>query len=158
MMVSVNEGGNAVNVLGQANFTSGSSATAQNRMNSPRGVRLVASTSVVTTTITYAYDPLYRLTAADYAGGDYFHYAYDAVGNRLTEVTPGGSVSYTCDVARAASRSEAEGQPADGCGGCELHLVEQRQPAVRWDLDVHLRPCQPAGDIRPGRHNLRLRL
>ncbi len=37
------------------------------------------------TTITYTYDPLYRLTAADYSNGDYYHYAYDSVGNRLTQ-------------------------------------------------------------------------
>ncbi len=37
------------------------------------------------TTITYTYDPLYRLTAADYFNGDYYHYAYDSVGNRLTQ-------------------------------------------------------------------------
>jgi hypothetical protein len=34
-------------------------------------------------TIDYTYDPLYRLTAADYSSGDYFYYGYDAVGNRL---------------------------------------------------------------------------
>ncbi len=27
----------------------------------------------------------YRLTAADYSNGDYYHYTYDAVGNRLTQ-------------------------------------------------------------------------
>lgn len=35
--------------------------------------------------IDYDYDPLYRLTAADYSTGDYFHYTYDYVGNRLTQ-------------------------------------------------------------------------
>jgi hypothetical protein len=36
---------------------------------------------LVTTNIVYDYDPLYRLTAADYNGGTtYFHYTYDAVG------------------------------------------------------------------------------
>ncbi len=38
-----------------------------------------------TTTIDYAYDPLYRLTSADYSTGDFYHYAYDSVGNRLTQ-------------------------------------------------------------------------
>jgi RHS repeat-associated protein len=46
---------------------------------------------VVTTTITYDYDPLYRLTGADYSDGSYFDYTYDAVGNRLEqEVCLGG--------------------------------------------------------------------
>ena len=55
--------------------------------------------ALVVSAISYTYDPLYRLTAADYSDGTYFHYTYDAVGNRLTEVTPGGSVSYVYDIA-----------------------------------------------------------
>jgi len=43
------------------------------------------------------YDPLGRLRAADYANGIYFHYTYDAVGNRLTETTPVGTTTYTYD-------------------------------------------------------------
>ncbi len=37
------------------------------------------------TTIDYGYDPLYRLTSADYSTGDFYHYSYDSVGNRLSE-------------------------------------------------------------------------
>jgi RHS repeat-associated protein len=47
--------------------------------------------------ITYTYDPLYRLTNASYNDGSYFTYTYDATGNRLTEVTNAGSVSYVYD-------------------------------------------------------------
>lgn len=36
-------------------------------------------------TIDYDYDPLYRLTGAEYSNGDTFSYTYDAVGNRLSE-------------------------------------------------------------------------
>jgi YD repeat-containing protein len=36
-------------------------------------------------TTVYAYDALYRLTAADYSTGDFYRYTYDAVGNRLTQ-------------------------------------------------------------------------
>jgi len=36
-------------------------------------------------TINYVYDPLQRLTQANYSNGDYYHYTYDAVGNRLTQ-------------------------------------------------------------------------
>jgi len=58
------------------------------------------SGGVVTTGIVYDYDPLYRLTSADYNGGTtYFHYTYDAVGNRLTQVTELGSTSYGYDIA-----------------------------------------------------------
>jgi len=52
---------------------------------------------------TITYEPLYRLTAADYSDGKYFHYTYDAVGNRLTQAAnPSGqpaSTSYTYDSA-----------------------------------------------------------
>jgi RHS repeat-associated protein len=72
---------------------------------------------VVTQTIDYTYDPLQRLTLADYSGGDSYSYTYDAVGNRLSQddvvggqptsleytydeanrLTAVGSVSYTWD-------------------------------------------------------------
>lgn len=38
-------------------------------------------------TINYVYDPLYRLTEANYSNDDYYHYTYDAVGNRKTQTT-----------------------------------------------------------------------
>ena len=97
-VATITDGENAVNVLGQANFTSGSAAIAQNRLSSPNGVALVPTPSLQTTSIAYTYDPLYRLTAADYNGGtSYFHYSYDAVGNRLTEVTQAGTTTYVYD-------------------------------------------------------------
>jgi RHS repeat-associated protein len=54
---------------------------------------------IMNTTITYTYDPLYRLTAADYSDGTYFHYTYDAVGNRLSETTQLGTTTYIYDAA-----------------------------------------------------------
>ena len=42
------------------------------------------------TTISYVYDPLGRLTAADYEDATFFHYTYDAVCNRLTQETRPG--------------------------------------------------------------------
>ncbi len=53
--------------------------------------------AALTTTVTYAYDPLGRLTAADYSDGKYFHYSYDARGNRLAQTTPGGAANYVYD-------------------------------------------------------------
>ena len=51
----------------------------------------------------YTYDPLYRLTAADYSTGDSYRYAYDSVGNRLQQQTSVNSlqstVNYHYDVA-----------------------------------------------------------
>jgi YD repeat-containing protein len=40
--------------------------------------------ALVTRTITYTYDRLYRLTEADYSSGERFEYAYDAVGNPVS--------------------------------------------------------------------------
>jgi len=54
---------------------------------------------LTTQNITYDYDPLYRLTAADYDTGQFFHYTYDAVGNRLTQTTHLASNSYVYDIA-----------------------------------------------------------
>jgi RHS repeat-associated protein len=57
------------------------------------------------TTIDYGYDPLGRLISADYthagAGspGEFFHYTYDSVGNRLTQNTQAGSSTYAYDAA-----------------------------------------------------------
>ena len=56
----------------------------------------------VTTThriISYTYDSLYRLTDAEYSTGEFYQYAYDAVGNRLSLVTSNGSTSYEYDAA-----------------------------------------------------------
>jgi RHS repeat-associated protein len=47
----------------------------------------LAMQSSDTVVITYTYDPLNRLTAADYEDGVYFHYTYDPVGNRLTQTS-----------------------------------------------------------------------
>jgi uncharacterized repeat protein (TIGR01451 family) len=52
-----------------------------------------------TMTITYQYDPLYRLTGATYSGGAEYQYTYDAVGNRQTMDSPQGEASYSYDAA-----------------------------------------------------------
>jgi RHS repeat-associated protein len=62
----------------------------------PPNARLAASEAV---TITYTYDPLYRLTSANYSGGQVYTYTYDAVGNRQTMGSPRGQASYTYDAA-----------------------------------------------------------
>jgi RHS repeat-associated protein len=53
----------------------------------------------VTRVIDYSYDPRYRLTAADYDDGTFFHYTYDAVGNRITQATLAGMNNYVYDIA-----------------------------------------------------------
>ena len=44
-------------------------------------------------------DSLYRLTGAEYSTGEYYQYAYDPVGNRLSLTTSNGSTSYEYDAA-----------------------------------------------------------
>ena len=61
---------------------------------------------VETRVITYTYDPLYRLTSAEYSTGESFAYVYDAVGNRtvLTETTPANGIRTTQYEYDAANR------------------------------------------------------
>jgi RHS repeat-associated protein len=47
--------------------------------------------------IDYVYDPLNRLTEANYSTSDYYHYTYDAVGNRLSETTHLSITNYVYD-------------------------------------------------------------
>ena len=46
-------------------------------------------------THTYAYDPTYKLTEANYPNGKYEHFTYDNVGNRLGLTDDRGTTSYT---------------------------------------------------------------
>jgi RHS repeat-associated protein len=59
-------------------------------------------TGLITTTITYTYDSLYRLTEADYSSGENFQYVYDAVGNRTSytaTITSTQNTTYSYDAA-----------------------------------------------------------
>jgi RHS repeat-associated protein len=73
-------------------------STIENRASSLRTNHSLMGISTVV--ITYSYDPLSRLTAAEYSDGTAFQYAYDAVGNRLvltTTITTTQVVTYTYD-------------------------------------------------------------
>jgi RHS Repeat. len=61
---------------------------------------------MVTRTITYTYDPLGRLTGAEYSTGERYEYAYDAVGNRTvyTGTTPLAGTAVTTYTYDAANR------------------------------------------------------
>ncbi len=52
---------------------------------SPSHTPTATQTPVGPITIEYVYDPLNRLTEANYSNNDYYHYTYDAVGNRKTQ-------------------------------------------------------------------------
>jgi YD repeat-containing protein len=60
-------------------------------------IEIPGGTGEVNVTIDYTYDPLYRLTEADYSTGEYFWYTYDAVGNRLTQETHEATKTYVYD-------------------------------------------------------------
>jgi YD repeat-containing protein len=60
-------------------------------------ITVSAAGELVTTTITYDYDPLYRLTSAAYSSGEVYTYTYDAVGNRLKAGVDGKVSEYTYD-------------------------------------------------------------
>jgi YD repeat-containing protein len=81
-------------------------------------------------TITYTYDPLYRLTAADYSTGESFDYTCDAVGNRLTQTTITNTTVYTYDIAN--------------------RLVNVGGVAYRWDntIGTGCKSKTPASDDR----------
>jgi len=53
------------------------------------------------TVIDYVYDPLNRVKEANYSNGDYYHYTYDAVGNRLSQISfiagATATTTYVCD-------------------------------------------------------------
>jgi YD repeat-containing protein len=89
-------------------------------------------------TISYGYDPLNRLTSASYSTGEQFGYAYDAVGNRLSQTSPQGTINYLYDAANQLGR--------------------QRKLARRWSKHVFLRLSKPFGISQPARNCLRIRL
>jgi hypothetical protein len=74
-------------------------------------VEIPGGVGEVSVTIDYEYDPLYRLTAADYSTGEYFWYTYDAVGNRLTQQTHEGTNTYDYDIANPVSLRSRDERP-----------------------------------------------
>ncbi|HRJ57207.1 MAG TPA: hypothetical protein PLV64_13040 [Anaerolineales bacterium] len=60
----------------------------------------------VTTTITYTYDALHRITGASYSDGRSFSYTYDANGNALTYSNQSAVTSYQYDAANQLQTAE----------------------------------------------------
>jgi YD repeat-containing protein len=86
----------------------------------------VTETFTSTVAIAYTYDPLYRLTAADYSDLSYFHYTYDAVGNRLSyEITGGETITYTYDTANRMTSAGGVNTPGMTTATC---LMMRRIP------------------------------
>jgi RHS repeat-associated protein len=94
----------------------GTSGTAYFDAIESRRTTYIGSASDVTT-VSYTYDPLYRLTNANYSSGSVFTYTYDAVGNRLTEQTElGATTYYTYDVANRLTNVGATAYTWDANG------------------------------------------
>ncbi len=76
----------------------------------PTGVEQVA--------IDYSYDPLYRLTRANYSGSfaKSYAYTYDAVGNRLTQNANGTLTNYTYDNANRLTSVNGQAYTWDNNG------------------------------------------
>ncbi len=57
------------------------------------------SSGTYSITVDYTYDPLNRLTRANYSSGEAYAYTYDKVGNRTSQTNPTGNISYQYDEA-----------------------------------------------------------
>jgi RHS repeat-associated protein len=82
---------------------------------------ILAAAQSTSVTITYVYDPLYRLKQANYSDGRSFAYTYDAVGNRLSQtvcVSVGNCVTtnYTYDAANRLATINGVAQTWDKNG------------------------------------------
>jgi len=96
----------------------------------------------VNVTIDYAYDPLYRLTAADYDSGEFFHYTYDAVGNRLTQATHKGSNVYAYDIASRLIEVDGVSFVWDDNG----NLIQDDRAIYAYDYANRLKVVLMGGD------------
>ena len=88
--------------FGSAPYWSGS--TGLYGANQIQGLTVELPDSATTPTVTsrvisYQYDALYRLTNADYAGGDSYAYTYDPAGNRKTQTLNGVTLPATATTA-----------------------------------------------------------
>ena len=92
-------------------------------------------------TITYAYDPLGRLTSANYGDGNYFVYTYDAVGNRLSERTQFGTTTYTYDAANRLATVNAVSYTWDDNG----NLLSDGVSTYTYDHANRLRSVTTGG-------------
>ena len=73
--------------------------------------------------ISYTYDSLYRLITATYSSGQFYHYTYDAVGNRQSLTTHEDVVNYQYDAANRLTSVNGQaytwddnGNPSTGSG------------------------------------------
>jgi RHS repeat-associated protein len=99
-------------------------------------------------TETYAYDALDRLTSVCYQAGTcpqasdpFIRYAYDGVGNRLSEARPSGTTTYTYNAADELTQAGAVSYTYDRNG----NQLSAGARTSTWDLANRLRTTTLAG-------------
>ena len=89
---------------------------------------------VVVRMIDYQYDDLNRLTEANYEDGSYYHYDYDATGNRLSETTMAGTTGYIYDAANRLTSVDGVSYTWDNNG----NLINDGTSAYTYDYNNKL--------------------
>jgi RHS repeat-associated protein len=74
-----------------------STATVTSTVTATRTATPTQGVPTAPVTINYTYDALHRLTAADYSDGRFYHYTYDAVGNRQSQQSQYSNTAYIYD-------------------------------------------------------------
>ena len=84
--------------------------------------------------ISYTYDSLYRLITATYSSGEYYHYTYDAVGNRQSLTTHQDVVNYQYDDANRLTSVNGQAYTWDDNG----NLLSDGLRTYTYDHANHL--------------------
>jgi YD repeat-containing protein len=117
-----------------------------------------ASAGSSSTTITYAYDNLYRLTNTTYSTGQVFTYTYDAVGNLLTQTTLTNTTVYTYGIANRVTNVGCQAYTWDNNGnllsdGVLTYTYDSpnRPVAITQGANTYVFGYDGMGDRRGGR-------
>jgi YD repeat-containing protein len=88
--------------------------------SAPLGTPLVTTHRLISytypSTLLRTRDSLYRLTGADYSTGEFYQYAYDAVGNRLSLTAHADVVNYQYDAANRLTSVNGQAYTWDSNG------------------------------------------
>lgn len=96
----------------------------------------------------YRYDRVGRLVEVKRSDGGTVAYSYDAMGNRLSQVTPDGEMRYEYDRWDQILRAGGETFTHDACGNVVRRASEERTVAYEYDCrDNLLAVRSPAGAV-----------